>query len=822
MKPQAFQLDRFLERRPEPQEARMLGAGTELNPLMKLAATLRDRGHGDVVTYSPKVFVPLTVLCRDVCHYCTFAKQPRELIHTYLSESQVLEIARAGKENGCHEVLFTLGDKPELRYRAAREALETLGFDTTAQYLAHIAGRVFDQTGLLPHINAGILEADEMAALREVSASQGIMLESAAPRLSERGGPHYGSPDKRPEVRLANIELAGRLKIPFTTGILIGIGENRDERIDSLLKIRALHDRYDHIQELIIQPFRAKPDTLMAKFPEPDTPDLLWTIAVARILFGPDMNLQAPPNLSPGVEEKLIHAGINDWGGVSPVTLDHVNPEAPWPRIAELQAITHRSGKTLIPRLPVYSKYLEDSAKWLSPAVSTRVHRLIDGGGLPRTDSWVAGELAEAPFSVAAVPTKKATADLHFIFDRVTQEIDLTENDIVRLFHSRGDDFLETCRFADQLRRDVNGDVVTYVVNRNINYTNICGYRCGFCAFSKSSSRSGPRDHPYLIDLAEIRRRTQEAWHRGATEVCLQGGIHPDFTGDTYLSICQAIKSEVPAIHIHAFSPLEVMQGARTLGISIAEFLEALKKVGLSTLPGTAAEILDDEVRRVICPDKLTTKEWLDVIKTAHKTGLPTTATIMFGHVDKPQHWARHLIHIRKLQSQTGGFTEFVPLPFIHQEAPMYRRQNCRKGPTFRESVLMHAVARIVLHRRISNIQVSWTKMGKAGAVQCLRAGANDVGGTLMNESISRAAGNQNGQELPPEQMDQLIQDAGRMPQQRTTKYENLEINRSLESYNAPPLVPLKNQSIGVKLSDLLQANRPPVSKGSDGISTGW
>ena len=775
-----------------------------------------------MVSYSRKVFIPLTVLCRDVCHYCTFARSPRQAVRAYLPLDEVLEIAESGRQAGCYEALFTLGDKPEQRYRVAREELKRFGCSSTFEYLLQASRTVFEQVGLLPHINAGILSMDQMAALREVSASQGIMLESTSERLCQKGGPHFGSPDKQPAVRLSNIEQAGELRIPFTTGILIGIGESRAERIDSLLKIREINNRYGHIQELIIQPFRAKTDTLMAGFPEPESSDLLWTIAAARILFGPSMNIQAPPNLTPGLEEQLVYAGINDWGGVSPVTLDHVNPEAPWPGIAELCATTRQSGKTLIPRLPVYPKYLEDSAEWLSPQVSTHVHHLIDGDGWPRTDSWIPGEVAEAPFSVKAARMNRATADLRSIFGRVTQEIDLTENDIVRLFQSRGDDFFETCKFADQLRRDVNGNVVTYVVNRNINYTNICTYRCGFCAFSKSSSRNGPRDHPYLIDLAEIRRRTQEAWRRGATEVCLQGGIHPDFTGETYLSICHAIKSEVPSIHIHAFSPLEVTQGARTLGISIAEFLEALKHAGLSTLPGTAAEILDDEVRQIICPDKITTDEWLNVIKTAHKTGLPTTATIMFGHVDKPQHWARHLIHVRNLQSQTGGFTEFVPLSFIHQEAPMYRRQNCRKGPTFRESLLMHAVARIVLHRYISNIQASWTKMGKAGVIECLRGGANDVGGTLMNESISRAAGNQNGQELPPGEMDQLIKDAGRVPKQRTTKYETPEVDRSLESYNAPPLVPPKNQSNGVKLSDLLQTSTPLPSKRSNSISSGW
>ena len=814
--------DRFLRSPPTDSEARSFMESVDHRTLIKVSAVLRDEGHGQLMSYSPKVFIPLTVLCRDVCHYCTFARSPRQAVRAYLPLDEVLEIAESGRQAGCYEALFTLGDKPEQRYRVARDELKRLGCSSTFEYLLQASRTVFEQVGLLPHINAGILSMDQMAALREVSASQGIMLESTSERLCQKGGPHFGSPDKQPAVRLSNIEQAGELRIPFTTGILIGIGENRAERIDSLLKIREINNRYGHIQELIIQPFRAKTDTLMAGFPEPEPSDLLWTIAVARILFGPSMNIQAPPNLTPGLEEQLVCAGINDWGGVSPVTLDHVNPEAPWPGIAELCATTRQSGKTLIPRLPVYPKFLEGSTEWLSPKVSTHVHHLIDGNGWPRTDSWVPGEVAEAPFSVRVDRMNKATTDLRSIFDRVAQEIDLTENDIVRLFRSRGDDFIETCKFADQLRRDVNGNVVTYVVNRNINYTNICTYRCGFCAFSKSSSRNGPRDHPYLIDLAEIRRRTQEAWRRGATEVCLQGGIHPDFTGETYLSICHAIKSEVPSIHIHAFSPLEVTQGARTLGISIAEFLEALKHAGLSTLPGTAAEILDDEVRQIICPDKITTDEWLNVIKTAHKTGLPTTATIMFGHVDKPQHWARHLIHVRNLQSQTGGFTEFVPLPFIHQEAPMYRRQNCRKGPTFRESLLMHAVARIVLHRYISNIQASWTKMGKAGVIECLRAGANDVGGTLMNESISRAAGNQNGQELPPGEMDQLIKDAGRVPKQRTTKYETPEVDRSLESYNAPPLVPPKNQSNGVKLSDLLQTSTPLPSKRSNSISSGW
>ena len=800
-----FQIDKFLTVRPTDSEAESLATFLDDESLISVARALRDEGHANVMTYSPKVFIPLTILCRDVCHYCTFAKRPKDIDRAYLHPDEVVEIARLGREAGCYEALFTLGDKPERRYRQARGELESLEHASTFDYLLDVTRRVFEDFGLLPHINAGILSNDQMAALREISASQGIMLESASERLCDKGGPHYGSPDKRPEVRLANIEQAGRLCIPFTTGILIGIGETRAERIYSLLRLREINDRHGHIQELIIQPFRAKPNTLMAGYPEPSKLDLSWTIAVARILFGPQMNIQAPPNLSPGAELDLISAGINDWGGISPVTPDHVNPEAPWPKVLELQQKIHQSGKTLIPRLPVYAKFMQESQKWLSTQISRVAHRLVDGDGLPRSDHWIPGDVMAAPFKVTGCGNEAVTSSLKKIFDQVERDIGLTENDIIDLFRVRGDQFDAVCKFADELRQDVKGDIVTYVVNRNINYTNICTYRCGFCAFSKSSTRSGSRDKPYLVDLAEIRRRSREAWQRGATEVCLQGGIHPEFTGDTYLSICRAIKFEIPELHIHAFSPLEVTQGARTMGISIREFLQALKEAGLSTLPGTAAEILDDEVRNIICPDKLTTNEWLDVMSTAHSLGLSTTATIMFGHVDQPKHWAHHLLRVQELQLETGGFTEFVPLPFIHQEAPMYRRQDCRKGPTFREAILMHAIARIVLHRNISNIQASWTKMGTSGIIECLKAGSNDLGGTLMNESISRAAGNQNGQELPPEHMDELIRKAGRIPKQRTTKYGRPDAHRCSSSYHAPPLSLLQKQNEGAKKSDLLQ-----------------
>ncbi|MDP6918587.1 MAG: 5-amino-6-(D-ribitylamino)uracil--L-tyrosine 4-hydroxyphenyl transferase CofH [Arenicellales bacterium] len=801
------QLDHFINRRPDPREARALHPNISDESLVQLAAALRDRGHGDLVTYSPKVFIPLTVLCRDVCHYCTFARQPRGHGQAYLSDSQILEIAGSGDQHGCHEALFTLGDKPELRYRAARDGLRRMGFGSTAEYLVHAAGLVFDQTGLLPHINAGILSFDEMSALREVSASQGIMLESASERLTERGGPHYGSPDKQPGVRLANIELAGRLKIPFSTGILIGIGETRRERIDSLLAIRELNDSYGHIQELILQPFRPKPGTLMAAHPPASGDELAWTIAVARILFGPEMSIQTPPNLSPGAETQLIAAGVNDWGGISPVTIDHINPEAPWPQIKLLSEKTARAGKILAARLPVYPRFIKEAKAWISPRISDRVRLQSDASGLARADRWYPGELTEPPSGAESFLSCGVRGAIGQILGRAENGRNLSETEIIRLFLARGEEFTDVCGFADGLRNEVNGSDVTYVVNRNINYTNICHFRCGFCAFAKSSTRKGLRDRPYLLDTQEITRRSVEAWERGATEVCLQGGINPDFTGNTYLSICRAIREVLPDIHIHAFSPLEIQQGAETLGIGIREFLAALKEAGLSTLPGTAAEILDDGIRQIICPDKINTAQWLEVIETAHGLGLRTTATIMFGHVEHPTHWARHLLLIRELQSRTGGFTEFVPLPFIGKETPLFLRGNARCGPTFRECILMHAVSRIVLHPHISNIQASWPKMGRSAVSLLLAAGVNDLGGTLMNESISRAAGTRHGQELQPEEMDELIRECGRIPAQRTTLYDRPSSGRISCSYDAAELL-----SVGATAASIPPGNRGPAA----------
>ena len=665
---------------------------------------------------------------------------------------EVLEIARAGAAAGCTEALFTLGDKPELRYPVAREELARLGFATTIQYLAHCAGRVLDETGLLPHLNPGVMSRAELELLRPVSASMGIMLETVSDRLSERGGPHWASPDKVPAVRLETIRLAGELAIPFTSGILIGIGETREERLDALLALKALGDEYGHLGEVIVQNFRAKPGTRMAGHPDATLDEQLWTVAAARIVLGADRHVQAPPNLAYDDFPRLLDAGIDDWGGVSPVTIDHVNPEAPWPEIALLREATESRGLALAPRLALYPEHVEDLGRWVDPAVAPAVRRASDSLGLAREDRWAPGEPVEVPFIVRrdAIPLELSGDELG-------------RDEIVRLLSARGSERERVFAAADRLRREVCGDEVTYVVTRNIQYTNVCYFKCGFCAFSKGKLAENLRGPAFLVPMDEIVRRSLEAWERGATEVCLQGGIHPGFTGDYYADVVSSIREAVPGIHVHAFSALEVWQGAATLGLSLEDYLARLRDLGLGSLPGTAAEILDDEVRAILCPDKVSTDQWLAVHDAAHRVGLRSNVTMMMGHVDRPSNWANHLLRAREQQARSGGFTEFVPLPFVPMEAPIFLKGLARRGPTFGESLLVHAVARLALHPLITNIQVSWVKIGPEGVRQALAAGVNDLGGTLMNESISRAAGSEWGQELPPEQMEAVIRSAGRV-----------------------------------------------------------
>jgi FO synthase len=746
---------------------------TAVEKLVTRARRLRDAGFGNVITYSPKVFIPLTELCRDTCHYCTFAKTPRRIAAPYMTIDRVLNVARQGARAGCQEALFTLGDRPEDRYGAAREWLNEKGYASTVDYLIDAAKAVRDETGLLPHINAGRLTPDEMARLHPVSASMGLMLEGASERLCAKGGPHFGSPDKKPAVRLAVIAEAGRQHIPFTTGILIGIGETRTERIEALHAIADLHDRYGHIQEIIIQNFLPKPGSKMAGAPPAPLDEIVWTIAAARNLFGSDMSIQAPPNLNANNMGALIDAGINDWGGVSPVTPDFVNPEAPWPKVEALVRAANAAGKELAPRLTIYPEYIRDAARWVAPTMKRFVLEHSDSAGLAREDSWRTGRSQIVPANFGEDGRAKYASTTKLLLDQILDfgADDLSAEDIAPLFSARGADFREICAAADDVRAAANGDIATYVFNRNINYTNICSYRCSFCAFSKGGRRHNGAEKPYLLDLDEIGRRASQAWAMGASEVCLQGGIHPNFTGETYLAILNAVKDATPAMHIHAFSPLEISHGAATLGMALDDYLALLRDNGLGSLPGTAAEILHDPIRRIICPDKLTTNEWLAVLEAAHGVGLPTTSTIMFGHIDNYRDWALHLLRLRALQARTGGITEFVPLPFVAFEAPIYKRGEARAGPTLRESVLMHAVARLVLYPLISNVQASWVKLGCEGMKIALQSGANDFGGTLINESITRAAGAQHGQMMSAGEMDVLATSLGRRLVRRTTTY---------------------------------------------------
>ena len=746
------------------------------------------------ITFSPKVFIPLTMLCRDRCGYCTFAQSPAHVASAFMSTDEVLAVARAGAEAGCHEALFTLGEFPEDRYGVARDWLDEHGFASTVDYVAHAAQLVLDETGLLPHVNAGALGREDLARLRQVSPSQGMMIESLNPDLPA----HRGAPDKDPERRLATLHMAGELAIPFTTGILVGIGESRADRIVALEAIATAHERYGHVQEVIVQNFVPKPGTLMRDHPACPVDVLVETIELARQILPASVHLQAPPNLvdDPGV---LLDAGIDDFGGISPVTADHVNPEKPWPHVDELRAAVEARGLALAPRLTIYPEYALDPQQWLDEGLRFAVLDRSDAEGLGRDDpgsafperheaaanvgtgaeviqvgrrstAWYSGA-DRAPMVLLPGPSHAGSAVAE-VLRGVTLGHEPGVDELVTLFEARGPEVVAVAQFADGLRQQVNGDSVTFVRNRNINYTNVCTYKCTFCGFSKGPLSLNLRGKPYLLSDDEIADRVREAADLGATEVCLQGGIHPDFDGDYYLRVTQAVKDAVPSMHVHGFTALEVTEGARRLGEPLETYLRRMKEAGLASLPGTAAEILDDEIRAVLCPDKVSTSEWLDAHEIAHGVGLRSNVTIMFGSVEQPLHWARHIVRTRDLQKRTGGFTEFVPLPFVHMASPIYLKRRARRGPTWRETVLMHAVGRIGYHGHIDNIQASWVKLGVRGAQQLLLAGVNDLGGTLMDENISRAAGATHGQGISPDDFRAVVEPLGRTLTQRSTLYE--------------------------------------------------
>jgi FO synthase len=740
--------------------------GVPLADLLEAASAVRDATFGTRITYSPKVFIPLTHLCRDKCGYCTFAQPPARVQAPYLSPDEVLAVARAGAAAGCTEALFTLGERPEDRYPAAREWLDQAGYQSTVDYLVAMCPLVRDETGLLPHANPGAMTEDELARLRAVSASQGMMLES----LNSDLDCHRGCPDKDPDRRLQTLEAAGRLQIPYTTGILCGIGESRQDRLAALEAIAASHRRHGHVQEVIVQNFLPKAGTAMHAAPPCPPDEFLWSIAAARLVLPAEIHLQAPPNLSEDFG-RLLDAGIDDWGGVSPVTPDHVNPERPWPALDRLRQVTEERGFGLAPRLTIYPEMALDPERWLDPSMRFVVMDHSDAEALAREpgDPWYSGADVE-PLTILPAPARAGGA-VGEVLAGVLMGHEVGVPEITTLFSARGAEVAAVAQVADELRQQIVGDVVTWVHNRNINYTNVCTFKCRFCAFSKGPLSLNLRGAPYLLGLDEISTRVAEAEAMGATEVCLQGGIHPSFDGDYYLEVIKAVREASETIHIHGFTALEVTEGAKRLSEPLDSYLRRLMDAGLKTLPGTAAEILDDEIRAILCPDKVDTQEWLDAHRTAHSVGLRSNITIMFGSVEQPVHWARHMVRTRDLQRETGGFTEFVPLPFVHMAAPIYLQHKSRRGPTFREALLMHAVARIAYRELVPNVQVSWVKMGVHGSQQVLRAGANDLGGTLIDENISRAAGASHGQAMDEDGFRSIVEPLGRRLEQRTTLY---------------------------------------------------
>ncbi|MCZ4561959.1 bifunctional FO biosynthesis protein CofGH [Rhodococcus sp. IEGM 1401] len=795
--------------------------GGDLVDLMASAARVRDAGlesagRPKTVSYSRKVFVPITRLCRDKCHYCTFVTVPGKLNASghgmFMDPDEIIDVARKGAALGCKEALFTLGDRPEERWPEAKAWLDSRGYDSTLDYVRAMSIRVLEETGLLPHLNPGVMSWQELSRLKPVAPSMGMMLETTSRRLfEEKGQAHYGSPDKDPEVRLRTLTDAGRLNIPFTTGILVGIGETLRDRAESIMAIRKVHKSFGHVQEIIVQNFLAKSDTAMRSVPDAGLEEFLATIAVTRMVVGPSMRIQAPPNLVAAEETAaLLGAGVDDWGGVSPLTPDHVNPERPWPNLDTLADLSDKAGYRLVERVAAQPQYVLAGAPWIDPRISAHVRALADPEtgmarenvnptGLPwqePDEEWESSGRVDLNTEIDTqgrnTETRSDLANAFGDWDSIREQVrdlaglervdrdlvsaltaaekdpaGLSDEQYLALATAEGPGMDAVAALADDLREQVNGDTVTYVVNRNINFTNICYTGCRFCAFAQ---RKGDAD-AFTLSTSEVADRAWEAHVVGATEVCMQGGIDPELPVTGYADLVRAVKAKVPSMHVHAFSPMEIVNGASRGGQSIREWLTELRAAGLDSIPGTAAEILDDEVRWVLTKGKLPAAEWIEVITTAHEVGLRSSSTMMYGHVDNPSHWVGHLNVLKKIQDKTGGFTEFVPLPFVHQSSPLYLAGASRPGPTNRDNRAVHALARIMLHGRIDNIQTSWVKLGITGTQAMLNGGANDLGGTLMEETISRMAGSQNGSEKTVAELHEIADGIGRPVRQRTTTY---------------------------------------------------
>ncbi|WP_409047584.1 7,8-didemethyl-8-hydroxy-5-deazariboflavin synthase CofG [Microbacterium sp. HA-8] len=741
-------------------EALLTAAGDEFDALLDAAAAVRDEGlrragRPGVLTYSRKVFLPVTTLCRDRCHYCVFVDTPGQLLRAhkplYMSAEQVLTVARRGAALGCKEALFTLGDRPEQRWPEARTWLDAHGYASTLDYVAAMARLVRRETGLLPHLNPGVMTLDELRALRPTAPSMGMMLETTSRRLFEEPGQvHFGSPDKDPDVRLRVIDDAGTARVPFTTGILVGIGETLRDRAESLIAIRDAHERHGHVQEVIVQNFRAKPRTAMQGAPDADLREYAAAIAVARLVLGPDMRIQVPPNLSDPAEfELLVRAGADDWGGVSPLTADHVNPERPWPHLDDLTARTADLGFVLRERLTAHPEYIRDAALWLDPEIIPATLALADpDSGLAAEDAPASTATRRAPRAGRGDPASR-TADL--VSRAADDPAALDDAEWVALLEATGTALDALAETADQLRRFTAGEAVSIVDNRNV---------------SSSAYRARPAGEPDTFDLRDLTGIVRDARDLGVSELCVQGLVDPREAPDAALEIARTIRDAGPGIHLHAFRPADIDDLARRTGMGLDDALAAMREAGVHTVPGTGVKILSERVRPLVAPDDLATPRWVEVITAAHRAGFRSTSVLFYGHVETAAERVAHLRRLMAIQTETGGFTEIVPIPLPGHGVALVPGR-----PAIDEHRAMFAVARLMLSGTIPHVQVPWPRLDDNTVQTLLRSGADDLGGTLRDGRVLPRVGVEYGREMTLERAARISGGLFRPLRVRTTDY---------------------------------------------------